>query len=314
MYPLIYAPSSTPASGWSAEQYRARLGPDLGWFGRGAVTTLATGFESERRVISSNFRSFATKPDHFDDLYLYVRNGDQAGVQRMLTSGEYEGPDGVFSVDYPYTDDNGTTLVRLALNTLFEISALPAQDYLGVSGMYTALNRGLETLPVVDLVSFTATADTIEYSLASYSWPVMGIGRVFAPRTDATSRRREISGATLTSNADTPVLVLPHAFAADDVFELEVLRPASTWIRVADTWADSEVGLVNESDEALYNPTQVARAALPFALDFMAQRAGRGTPEWQQFTGESREGRRTAALGRWFSSYRRSTAQRIGAR
>lgn len=63
--------------------------------------------------------------------------------------------------------------------------------------------------------------------------------------------------------------------------EVEWTRPASTWIKVAGTWAESAVGLVNESDEAQPAIEEILPFALVEALNVLIARTpGRPNAEW----------------------------------
>lgn len=303
-FPLVVGASSS-VSGWSRARYRPRLQGEIGYFGQGRVSSLLSGLEARRYVCSSDFQSDTVAPSTYDGLFLYVTQGDQAGSQRKLVDGTFDGPNALFALDAPFDDE-------LEEGDRFEISELPAADYQGLLGANTALDRALDTLPLIDIVSVDAVTDRVEYSLANYSWPVLGIRDVFAPRASTADARRAVRGFRFVNDAESPVLRLPWAYATGETFEVELLRPASSWIRQDGTWGEA-TGLTSDGDEALYGVEAVVRAAKPFALEYLAKRFRRGAPERADLLRDAGDARAVAAVGRWFGSYRGDGRQRIGA-
>lgn len=72
--------------------------------------------------------------------------------------------------------------------------------------------------------------------------------------------------------------------------EVEWMRQASTWIAIAGTWAESTVGLANESDQAI--PT--VEDWLPFGLEealtvLIARSPGRPSAEWARLLKQAQD-------------------------
>ena len=305
--PLIVGTTGN-VTGFSLQSIRWRLAAELGYFGRGTVTTLASGLERERVILSSTFASDRPKPDHFDGLYVYVTGGDQAGVQRQLMDGAYEGPTGAFQVDYPYAEP-------LALQTPFELGALPAVTYLGQRGLNEIIALALEQLPVVDLVEISGVTGQLEYSLSSLPWPIKRIEGVYDSRASAQDpRRRSMQRAELLLDAESPTLVLSHGFTTGSTFWLKVTRGAHTRIKQAGTWGDSVAGPVDDSDCVLYEPRTVVAQAKPIALRQLAAAFPIDSKERAKLEGEADVLDWAAKLSRFHNSFRGSGAQRAGAR
>lgn len=304
--PLIL-PSSSSTDGVSLQTYRKRLARTLGFYAEGTVTTQASSLEAERYILSSSMLSDQQPPERFDGLFAFVRDGDQGGVQRKLANGAFDGSLGALAMDYPYS-------AALEAGTAYEIAVLPAKSYQGVTGLNDAINEALEELPVVDVVQVTTVADQVVYSLAGYPWPVKSVTRLFYPRTSTSDERRREAPKTweFIPDAENPTLQFTSVpFNAGDVFEVELLRPATSRIRTSGVWGDSTVGLVNESDQALYDAATVVREARPIALRYMALMFALGSKERERITLDAEGDEARAALSRFYNRFRGSGAIRV---
>jgi hypothetical protein len=303
--PLVI-PSSDTASGIALTRYREELGPLLGLFAATTVTSAAASLEATRTVLSSALASDAAKPDHWDGHFVYVRDGAQAGSQRRVIDGSFQGPQGALLVDYPFD-------AALAIGTTFEVSVLPAGDWQGIKGLNDAINRALDTLPVVSRVAITSDG-LARVSLANYAWPIKGVRGVYddISATDdtliPTSQRWSFE-----NDAEGPYVQLTTAYSSGTVFYLELLRSARTRIRQNGAWGDSSTGLENEDDEALYDARTVALAALPIATARLARMAPRGSKQRAELQDEADRQQTDGNLTRFYQSFKGSGAQRAGA-
>lgn len=293
----------------SQRTIRERLGPDLGLYLTGSITTVAANFEAERYLISSDVRSDAAPADLFDNLWVYIRDGDQVGAVRKLIPGAYDAPLGALVVDRPF-------LAPLAGGDTFEVSMLPVTGYLGVGGMNDAINQGLALLPLIDKMTLTSDG-TQRVSLADYQWPIKRIRRILVPSTtDDDAPLWEWRGrASLEFDAETPYLQFYGSAPVNDGedFVLEVERPANTRIGSLDVWSDTATGLVNDFDEAMYGVEPIARNALPIALEMLAQTHPRGSQERNDLLADAQTEQRLANIARWYNRPASSGAQRVGA-
>lgn len=312
--PIIVSDAGGATIGDSLATIRGRLAETLGHHGVGTVTTLAAGLEADKRLISTAYQSDQLPPESLDGLFVHIRDGAEARSSRRIVNGSFDGPLGALVVDRPYA-------APLAEATVFEVSVLPGEKYQGIEGLRPIINLALEELPVIDLVSITITstggvADT-QYSLASYAWPIKAVGRVFYPRTSTTSeRRREIPRGQweLVLNAHEPILSFTSLPASvGQAVEVELHRPADTWIKTGGTWGSSTTGLVLDADQCLYDAATVVRQARPIALQRLALVHERGSKARERLEEEAAEARVTAALSRLYGRYRGNGAQRIGA-
>jgi len=311
--PLIL-PSSSTASGTTRATIRERLAETLGYFASGTVTTLAASLEAERYILSSSMRSDGTPPEHFDGLFAYIRDGAQAGAQRRLVNGGWDGPVGSLMVDYPYD-------AALTAGTGFELSVLPAEAYQGLSGLNDLINLGLEQLPVIDKVSVTVTATSsvtdTQYDLSGYAWPIKSVRAVYYSRTSTTSDSRLMAPHTwvFDQDAESPMLSFvggPPA-SVGDAFEVEVLRPANTRIRQSGAWGDATTGMTADDDECLYDALTVVNMARPIALERLAHLYPRGSKERMQIEGEAEGAHVTAAFSKFYGGFRSNGVQKVGA-
>lgn len=305
--PLIL-PSSSTADGISLATYRQRLAEELGTFLVGTTGTPAAGLEAERYVSSVDLRSDAPSPGLFDALYLYVTSGAQAGVQRRLLAGGYEGPAGALVVDYPFD-------APLAAGVTFELSALPARTYLGLRGMHVYLNRALEALPLIDRLPIPAVTAQREYPLIDYSWPIKAIRDVYEPRSVATDPLvRAPRTWRFVNDGESPTLILGDSYTTGDTFYVEVTRPASTRIRSAGAWGDTAAGLSADTDQALYDAKTVVNLALGPAKRGLALTLPDDNPNKPHLLAEAEADLARAAVARFYNGVRDNGAQRSGVR
>jgi hypothetical protein len=149
------------------------------------------------------------------------------------------------------------------------------------------------------------------------------VQRVFYARSSTTEeRRREVNQGVweFEHDADTPTLSFRYLpFNAGDTIEVEVLRPANTWIRHDGVWGDAStpvdatsVGLQEEGDAALYDVVSVVAQARPIALQRLSLLHAVGSKERGLYQGESESDTQKAALARWFGGFRGSGVQRVG--
>jgi hypothetical protein len=297
MPPILVFPTSTIATGTALEQYRESILRRMGPFYRTSVSTKATGLEARRYVICTGFRSDTAPMSQFDNLYLYVRSGDQAGEQRMLISGGYDGPDGAAVVDYPFDDP-------LEATTEIEIAVLPALDYLGVTGATPIVNDALQSQWLRDRLTFTGDG-TYSYSLQTYPWLLstnqiiglvdsLGVPTGGNPTLAATPWRIRYNGDTRYLETDTP-------YSTGTEFQIETYRPANTLIKTGGIWGSGD-GLVNESDEAVPPLYLVKTIGLAFAYQQMLARSEwdeRLKPSAARFEREYTRWGRAAAQLKW---------------
>lgn len=312
--PLVLPDSLNTAAGTSRRTYRHRLARELGLFMVATVTSRAAGPELERYVISTAAQSDAAPRELFDGLFLYVTSGAEAGQQRRLVSRGWDGPLGALVVDYPFD-------AALAPGSTFELSVLPAEEYLGTAGLNDLLNEALETLPVIDYTSITLTAtggvpDT-EYSLADYEWPIKSVQAVCYPRTStASERRREMPRRwDFVQDAEAPILSfreLPGQVG--DEIDVKLHRPAHTRIRQGGIWADTTEGLADDDDEALYDVRPVVAAAKPIARQRQAQMYPLGSKERAALEDLMLLDERRAQVSKFYASFQGGGAQKAGAR
>lgn len=307
--------SSGSVAGYTLELYRRRLLRKIGRFA--LLTTTSTPLTTVtpdwlRQVLCAGIADDGKPMSRFNGFWLYVCDGAQAGEVRRVLDGQYHGGLGSLLLDRPFS-------AALASGTTIELSdTLPAVQHGEIDGAREVINEALETLPVIDVVSVSAVTNQREYSLV-YPWPVKVAPHVYAPlgASDvlAETSLRMLSPGTVgfRQDADQSYVVLPHAYNTGQTFYLGLLRPADTWISVSGSWASSSVGLVNDSDRALYAPGSVVRAAAPLALGRLANLFPRGSNERAALLGEADTAMVKASISRFYNRFRGDGRQRVGA-
>lgn len=191
--------------------------------------------------------------------------------QRQIKNGSYVLASGAVTVTTPWTAPTLGDSIFITWVSPCETAPFTADPpYL------TFINRALRRIAHPDQVTVTIT--TAHY---------MNITQLWVDRPERLLRVREpaqvVAGETIDSSwrhpelemiGTQPTLHLRVPFlTATGTLVLDVIRPAHTWIRVATVWAESTVGLVNESDEARATLSEVTDVALLEACQVLPWRA-----------------------------------------
>lgn len=310
----VLPPVGSSTTGITLAQYRRSLADEVGRLAILMTTStpsIATTPDALRQILASEMQADGQLPDSLDGCWVYVVDGAQAGAVRRILSGTYDSGDASILVDRPFA-------AALASGTEIEITdTLPAKRYGLTIGFREVINTALETLPVPDRVDIDIVANQLRYSLAGYAWPIKGLGGVYEPRASSDDPLiPTYQSVGLSFDADEPQLVLGSGFSTGtaDEFTVELLRPATTWIRVGGSWIDSTTGLVNESDAALYDVKTVVVKAIPTAKERIARLYPLGSAERSELLGEAENDHTRGALARWYGRFGAGArVQRVGA-
>lgn len=303
--PLIISDGSS-VDGVSLGTLWQRLAKTLGYFTTGTVTTVASGFEAKRWVISEAMQSDEAPPDELDRLYLTVTGGAQANTVHRLVRGTLDGPNGALYVDGSYS-------APLEEGTPFAVSVLPRTRCQGAGDLVEAINWTLETLPLFDDVEIDADDDTTDY-LLDYPWTIRRVEAVSYPRSSSSERLRwRPRDWSFDLDAESPMLRLRISYSSGQEFSVRLRRTANTRIEQSGVWGDSSTGLVNDSDRCLYDARTVVTMARPEALRRYARLFPRGSDERAELEGEALVEEQRAMLTRFHAGFRGNGAQSAGA-
>lgn len=155
--------SPSPPSPVTGVRYRNLLADELGLYSSTTVTTTATTADADRQVILSDFGFDGVSQDYLDRSYLYVKDGDQAGLQRRVLSGTFDGPIQSMLIDKPYS-------APLQSGTAVEITwPLPVKRHMNVRGLFELVNEALRMCWVPVRITTTGN-NTYSYDLSAYPW------------------------------------------------------------------------------------------------------------------------------------------------
>lgn len=247
----------------------------------GTYQGTASGADAARRIVSSDLASVnlagtasEAPSSAYQNEWAYVPS---TAEQRRMVKNGYSGYNAASSV---LTGQNASadayivgrlTLDRalataLAGNTTVETySRFPAQSNEDMPGLHWAIGEALSVMHWPFKVAITATDSTRRYdmtSLASWFKRPEQLIRVFGPDPNNGDGPPTMSGRPwIEPDGEKLYLHVPEQLNAGQIFYAQVRRPAKTWIKVAGTWANSTVGLVNETDEALPDVDRVTAVA-----------------------------------------------------
>jgi hypothetical protein len=149
---------------------------------------------------------------------------------------------------------------------------LPPRDDDGWSGLDSLINTALRELWTTDRLAVTGVQGQASYSLAAWEeWLDPQAVLEFRGQAAAAGLNAFPAGSfDSIRDADALTLAISPTLATGDAATLEVFRPGDTWIKVGATWALSTTGLVNETDECLFQPDLVVQVALVHAYESLA--------------------------------------------
>jgi hypothetical protein len=262
-----------------------------GWESAGVYTGTPNLSDARRTIVTSDLvrmtvsgSSDTEARSDFHDAEWVYRPTD--GVQRQLANQGYVGDVEAESVTDLALNTDSVAVLRvvrnfaaaLAPNTLLELHTMPVVDADMQTGLHTFLNRAGRAMWFRKRLSFTADG-TRRASLAAYPWlfdESQLIGVFDREITTGTDPLPLTGGGELRFDGQVPYLLLGPAVPSGQAFYADVWRPRSSWIKVSGTWADSTLGLVNETDEMYVDLDQLVTVAYYFLCDDRAQNHPRG--------------------------------------
>lgn len=257
-------------------------------------TNIADGADAKRELVSSDLASTerssaapSASVDEFNFAWVYLP-ALATPVQRRVAKNGFKPSQAADDVTNSSGSDQKVGVLVferalqavLAANQIFEVhTRLPVLDADGLPGLHSCLNRALRTLRIPDRISIAGVSNQYRYDLSAYPW------LVHEAQLAGTWDREEVSGmdpyglpgwSRLRFDAQIPYLIIDTPVPTGSTFYVDVYRPASTWIKVSSTWANSTAGLVNESDEANVSIDRLVLVAAYFAAEALAMKDPRG--------------------------------------
>lgn len=255
-------------------------------------TNVADGADAKRELVSSDLASTerssaapSASVDEFNSAWVYL---PALPAQRRVAKNGFKPSQAADDVTNSSGSDQkvGVLIFEralqavLAANQVFEVhTRLPVTDADGLPGLHSCLNRALRTLRIPDRISISGVSNQYRYDLSAYPW------LTHQAQLAGTWDYEAISGmdpwglpgrSRLRFDAQTQYLILDTPVPTGQTFYIDVYRPAYSWIKVSSTWANSTVGLVNESDEAAVDVNILTLVAAYFAAEALALKDPRG--------------------------------------
>lgn len=199
-----------------------------------------------------------TSADYYQGGYVYNR---ATGEERRIADDGFTAPLDATDV----LDDGGTTPIgAFTLGRGFDTApaaglvmeyhpSLPVITKDRLPGIHSLLNRGLKAMATTRRVVFSGNGGN-RYPLDAYDWieSHTQFGGIFQnDNIPAHTEPPALPGGIRGYRWDGEVLYLITGYnqAVGTTFAMDFVVPAFNWIKVGSTWAESDVGLVNETDE-----------------------------------------------------------------
>lgn len=251
---------------------RRAVSAELGGFGL-FTTSQASANDS---IIHSNDLVWAEKSSSsFDNTWQYAYGGNISGQQRPTLDSGYSPTAGTLQVARPWSDepDAGVEI---------EIHAkLPAIQAGRVDGLREVINRALSKL-WINTREALPTSESEFFDLSDKDWlthrsQIIDVYRPSDPTNNAYRPYRVGYAYRFVPLANETRLEGP--MVSETGWEIEVQRPADTFIKASGAWGDSQVGLVDDTDEQFHQPQVVIPVALYEAYKALSKAAWLGQDE-----------------------------------
>lgn len=264
--PIILLSSET-GSGPTLLRLRNRLADEIGFYHSTTVSDTGDNGDASRVVVANEFRDDEVGYEHHAAMWLYARDGAQAGEQRRIITqpdAGYLGSMAAMQVARPFA-------AALQAGTTIEItSPLPVKRTLAIKGLNECINEGLSRIWVEIRVPITGDG-TYSYSLAGYPWLTRdGQTRgIYDYRTRGLNYPTELSvaGYRLVKSGGAISLVTNSLYSSDESFELSALVRADRYVSDGTTWAYAATpGLLGDAYQAAVPEEWAVAFAMVVAL------------------------------------------------
>lgn len=201
--------------------------------------------------------------DSYEGSWVFLTTGTSAGDQRRIAGTGIDATSGVITVNRPFTTTPAT-------NTTFEIhTKLPAIRQSLTPGIREIINQVLAGLWTIDRVDFPTSLT--EQFLLTPDWLVNKGHVLDVYRPSASGYRPYKVGEAYTFKYDAESPFMEGVMVTETGWQMDVVRPGNTWIKVGGVWQESTSGLVNDTDECLFPPQVVVAIGLYYAYDALSK-------------------------------------------
>jgi len=182
--------------------------------------------------------------------------------------------------------------VDVELHTL-----LPPTRHDKLPGLRNCLNSALAELWTYARLTMTGINGAASYDLSTTNeWlEADAINDLYGPALDPTLNPQPWPAWGPIQNSDSLKLGVSPTFGTGDAATVGVFRPGDTWIKSAGVWGSASFGLVNDTDEQLFNPEVIVMAALVHAYHALSTQ---GESEERKYYAGLEQSQR-AKVGRW---------------
>lgn len=166
---------------------------------------------------------------------------------------------------------------------------LPPVGREGYRGLRECLNLALQECWFPQRLPLVGVNGQADYSLSTYAeWlDPQAIMAFRDPASSADLWPTLHPGWTVYRDAQNLTLQVAPTLAAQAGYSLEATRPGDTYIAVGGVWGDSTTGLVNDTDEQLFQPSFLVEIALVHAYEALASAGDKGA-EWADLAQKQR--------------------------
>lgn len=272
------------------QEARRLIWPELGEHDILTATSTSAGADAKRTITCSDLIADEIADSAYSQAWVYCASSAGApsaanvGVQRRARKVAINGTTGALTLtaEFPGTPQAGD---------VFEVTKrMPAIRYQGHAGLREAINAGLATWNIVDLISMTGVANQYAYALAAL--PFMGdearvLGALDPPLYTGANPAASWRSITLRHDFEAPYIEISSPYNTGEAWQLRVYRAANTRIYNGSAWVDSTTGLVDEDDAARVEPNVIRLLGLWKAYEFLTKEAGSASGAGQTYAREA---------------------------
>lgn len=229
------------------------------------LTTTSAGNAGGTTLVSTELAG-GLDTNRYHNAWVYVYDGAQAGQLRRVGNNALNTTSGELTVSVAFGG-------QIAQGVGVEIHRLlPPIRHDGYIGVRECINNALQECWVPRRLPITGVANQLEYALSAYAdvLDIEAIHEFYGPA-DSATHPWPYPGWHPVQNGEVLNLQVLPTLSTGDASLLGVTVPGDTYVRRSGVWQQvSTEGLVNDADEALFDPGFLTLIALAHAYSALA--------------------------------------------
>jgi hypothetical protein len=230
------------------------------------VTTTSDGNTAGSTIISTGLAT-VLDANRYRAWYAMPTDGVSNGQIRTIGDTALNPTDGTLNISPPYRS-------QIVQGTQIEFhKLLPPEELGGSMGLRQALNLALAECWVMDRIAVAGIANQGTYDLTLLGdWiDPSAINEFYGPLMTTDIPMAPWGGFTPRRDGGAVMMDVAPGISSGAAMQLELTRPADTYIKCGGVWLDQQSGFQHDDDECLLQPTELVEVALAYVWESLAQ-------------------------------------------